>query len=278
VLEVAAVGERTDLSEDVSKHVFLHSLQTSAGFPDPVAGLIGLQAADIDIQDALRVAKWEYEGQWIPHPVVRLTTTLPIAINKDNARVAVRARWGFPVGGGRPVGNARDDKLMTSPMWGSMLAKSPCLVASTGIYEQATLDGKKTSLWFRRRDGKAIVMPGLSAARKMDEGEGRLCCAIVTTTPNQFFGQFHDRQVCVLSPKEADAWMATTDKQEAAALLHAPAEDEWEAIPVDDRIFKPGIREDSDLVPIGPPMRAGDAVPAPGAAKAAAPKQPKAWF
>lgn len=242
-----------------------------------MAGLIGLQAADIEIQDALRVAKWDYEGQWIPHPVVRLTTTMPIGINRDNQRVAVRARWGFPVGGGRPVGNARDDKLLTSPMWGKMLAQSPCLIASTGVYEQATIDGRKTSLWFRRRDGKPIVMPGLCAPRKMDEGEGRLCCAIVTTNPNPFFGQFHDRQVCVLAPNEMDAWMATTDKQEAMGLLHAPEESEWEAIPVDDRLFKPGIREDSDLVPIGPPMVAGEKPVAPAPTETPKPVQKK-WF
>lgn len=221
-----------------------------------MAGLIGLQAADLDIQDALRVAKWEYDGPWIPHPVVRLTTTLPVAVNRDGARVAVRARWGFPLGGGRPVGNARDDKLLVSPMWGSMLARTPCLVAATGIYEQAVLDGRKTSLWFRRRDGKPIVMPGLCGLRKSDEGEARMCCAIVTTQPNAFFGRFHDRQVCVLDPAEADAWMAATEKQEAVGLLHAPAEHEWEAVPVDDRIFKPGRREAEDLVPIAEPLRA----------------------
>lgn len=243
---------------------------TSGSAARAVAGLIGLQAADIEIQDALRVAKWDYEGRWIPHPVVRLTTTLPIAVDRDGVRTAVRARWGFPVGGGRPVGNARDDRLLSSPMWGSMLGKTPCLVAATGIYEQATIAGKKTSLWFRRRDGKPIVMPGLAAPRKMDEGEGRLCCAIVTTTPNAFFGQFHDRQVCSLTPKEMEAWMQETDKEAAMKLLHAAALDEWEAVPVDDRIFKPGIREDSDLVPIGEPMRAGDIVK-----KASAPTK---WF
>ena len=45
-----------------------------------MAGLIGLTAADIDIQDALGAARWEYDDKWVPHPVVRLTTTLPIAI------------------------------------------------------------------------------------------------------------------------------------------------------------------------------------------------------
>lgn len=219
-----------------------------------MAGLIGLTSQDMELQDALRATKWDYDGNWIPHPVVRLTTTLPIAVQEAEGRTIVRARWGFPVGAGRPVGNARDDRLMESPMWRAMLAKTPCLVASTGIYEQAEIDGKKTSLWFRRRDGKPIVMPGLAALRNM-EGEARLCCAIVTTTPNAFFGQFHDRQVCVLSDREADAWMAAMDQKTALALIHHPAEHEWEAVPIDDRIFKHGRRELEDLVPIGKPIR-----------------------
>ncbi|MHB8633106.1 MAG: SOS response-associated peptidase [Thermoplasmatota archaeon] len=221
-----------------------------------IAGLIGLTSSDIDLQDALGVEKWEYEGPWVPHPVVRLTTTLPIAVNKDGKRTAVRARWGFPVGAGRPVGNARDDKLATSPMWGAMVARSPCLVACTGVYEKADVEGKKTSLWFRRHDGKPIVMPGLCAPRNLD-GEARLCCAIVTTTPNAFFARFHDRQVCTLDRAEADRWMAARDAGTARALLHAPALEEWEAVPVDDAIFQPGRRELEHLRPVADPLRWG---------------------
>lgn len=220
-----------------------------------MAGLIGLTSADIELQDALRVVKWQYDGQWIPHPVVRLTTTLPIAVNKPEGRTAVRARWGFPVGAGRPVGNARDDRLQESPMWKSMLGKSPCLVATTGVYEQIVQDGAKLNVWFRRVDGKPIIMPGLCAPRNM-EGEARLCCAIVTTEPNKFFGKYHARQVCVLpTTKEMDAWMSATDPDAAAKLLHTAADDEWEAQVVDGRIFKPGRREMEDLVPIGTPLR-----------------------
>ncbi len=218
-----------------------------------MAGLIGLKSSDIEIQDALQVTKFDYEGNWIPHPVVRLTTTLPVAINRDGERVAVRARWGFPIGGGRPVGNSRDDKLEVSPMWKSMLAKSPCLVAATGVYEQAVVDGEKRNLWFRRRDGKPIVMPGFAAPRTFD-GEARLCCSIITTEPNKYFGRFHPRQVCVVNRKEADAWMGATTPKEALAVLHAPAETEWEAVPVDGRIFKPGRVEMEHLVQLGPPI------------------------
>jgi putative SOS response-associated peptidase YedK len=218
-----------------------------------MAGLIGLTSQDIELQDALQTQKWDYEGNWIPHPVVRLTTTLPIAVNRDGIRTMVRARWGFPVGQGRPVGNARDDKLLSSPMWGSMLAKGHCLIATTGIYEQTEADGVKQSLWFRRRDGKPLVMPGLCAPRNM-EVEARLCCAIVTTTPNPFFGRYHNRQTCSLTRAEADAWMACTDKQEAVNLLHAPQEGELEVLVIDDRIFKPGRRELDDLIPLGQPL------------------------
>jgi putative SOS response-associated peptidase YedK len=222
-----------------------------------MAGLIGLTAADIDIQDALGAARWEYEDKWIPHPVVRLTTTLPIAINRPEGRTVVRARWGFDVGGGRPIGNARDDRLTESPMWKSMLGKLPALFATTGVYEQVK-SPKKQSYWFRRIDGKPIVMPGLWAERGKGD-EKRVCAAIITTAPNQLFRQFHDRQVCSLAGAELDRWMAERDPQNALKLLHAPADDEWEAVPVDDRIFKHGRIENEDLIPVGEPVRWGGA-------------------
>ena len=230
--------------------------------PGAMAGLIGLTSGDIDLQDALQAPRWKHEGAWIPHPVVRLSTTLPVAVTEpDGVRAIVRARWGFPLGGGRPVGNARDDKLLESRLWSGMLAKSPCLVAATGIYEM-TVDaaGAKSSFWFRRRDGRPIVMPGLASPRNLD-AEARLCCAIVTTKPSPFFAQFHDRQVCALDRREADAWMAEADPERAVKLLRAPGNDEWEAVPVDGRIFKPGRVETEHLIETGPALRWGEAAP-----------------
>jgi putative SOS response-associated peptidase YedK len=219
-----------------------------------VAGLIGLTSADIEIQDALRTKRWEYDDTWIPHPVVRLTTTLPIAINKPDGRAIVRARWGFDVGDGRPIGNARDDRLTESPMWRSMLGKTPAMFVTTGIYEQVKAPEKK-SYWFRRVDQKPIVMPGLWSERGV-KGEKRVCAAIITTKPNRLFGQFHDRQVCTLDPDEFDAWMSETDPAKSATMLHTASDQDWEAVPVDDRIFGSGRREMEDLVPIAQPIRA----------------------
>lgn len=225
-----------------------------------MAGLIGLTASDIELQDALQVDRWEYDGDWIPHPVVRLTTTLPVAVATPDGDAIVRARWGFPVGP-RPVGNARDDRLLGSPLWSKMLGSEHCLVATTGVYEMVGRGtAAKQSYWFRRTDGRPIVMPGLAATREI-KGEQQLCCAIVTTEPNAFFGRFHDRQVCALEPDEQAAWLHADGPDEAMALLRPAPEGAWEAVPVDERIFGKGRREMEDLVPTGKPIRSGDRVP-----------------
>lgn len=218
-----------------------------------MAGLIGLQASDLEIQDALGARRFDYED-WIPHPVVRLTTNVPVAVERDGQRVVVPARWGFPIGAGRPIGNARDDRLTASPMWSSLLGKSHGLVAATAVYEQKEWRGKKTSFWFRRVDGKAIVMPALVGLRTVKD-EKRLCAAIVTTAPSQFFGQFHDRQVCALDEPSREAWMTATTAADALKCLKPAANKEWEAVPVDDVIFKPGRREAEHLIPVADPIR-----------------------
>ncbi len=185
--------------------------------------------------------------------MVRLTTTLPVAVNRPEGRTIVRARWGFDVGGGRPIGNARDDRLAESPMWKAMYGKSPCLFVSTGVYEQVKRP-KKTSYWFRRRDGHLIVMPGLVGERGV-KGEKRLCAVIVTTEPSDLFAKFHNRQVCALMAKETDTWMKGGDPSKLGKLLHPPGNGEWEAVPVDDRIFKHGRIETEDLIEVGEPVR-----------------------
>lgn len=220
-----------------------------------MAGLIGLTASDIDVQDATGAVRWAYEGEWIPHPVVRLTTTLPVAVTgEDGEREVRRVRWGLPVGP-RPVGNARDDRLKSSPMWSRMLGSGHALFVATGIYEMIKTDAGKQSYWFRRRDGRPIVMPGLVQARRVHDAE-RLCGAIITTTPNGLFGRYHDRQVCSLEADQLDAWMEA-DAADAVGMLGAAPDDAWEAVPVDGRIFGKGIREIEDLVPLGEPETIG---------------------
>jgi putative SOS response-associated peptidase YedK len=145
--------------------------------------------------------RWSYQGEWVPHPVAGLTTTLPVGVvAADGAREVARVRWGFPVGTGRPVGNCRDDLLEESPMWAKLFGQSHGLFVASGIYEMAKhADGTKRSGWFRRAEGNPIVMPGLIAERSVKYGDDprvkRPCGGIITTEPSPFCAGFHVRQV-----------------------------------------------------------------------------------
>jgi hypothetical protein len=79
-----------------------------------MAGLIGLTADDMVIQDALFAKEWRFGMEWIPRTVCRLTT-LPVGfLHEESDEIVVEAdRGGFPIGP-RTVGNARDDKLQIS--------------------------------------------------------------------------------------------------------------------------------------------------------------------
>jgi putative SOS response-associated peptidase YedK len=133
-----------------------------------MAGLIGLTADDMAIQDALFAEEWRFGMEWIPRPFCRLTTTLPVGFlhEESDAIVVEAARGGFPFGP-RTVGNARDDKLRISPMWSAMLGRSHCLVVTSGISEMVRDGDQKTSYWFRRKDQKPIVMSGLLGERSI---------------------------------------------------------------------------------------------------------------
>lgn len=217
-----------------------------------VAGLIGVNAEKMELVEALQKGKWELE-EWKPRPVVRLTNRIPIAFQDSGTVVIRHARWGFPVGPSRPVGNARDDRLLESPMWSKLLVSGRCLVPATGVFEMVK-DPEKTYYWFRRADQKLLVMPGLFGVRDV-EGEKRLCAAIITTAPNRFFAQFHDRQVATLDEKEAAQWLAEVDPKGAAKLIHAPKDDAWEAVPVSNRVFAHDRRDVEGVPVVGEPVR-----------------------
>jgi putative SOS response-associated peptidase YedK len=217
-----------------------------------VAGLIGINAEKMELVDALQKGRWELEA-WNPRPVVRLTNRIPVA-RREGAEVVLRAaRWGFPIGPSRPVGNARDDRLLESPLWRGLLETGRCLVAATGVFEMVKGEEKRY-YWFRRADGRLLVMPGLCGERGVGD-EVRLCAAIVTTAPNRFFAQFHERQVATLSESEAAAWLSAPDASSAVRFLHGPAEDEWEAVPVSARVFAHDRRDAEGVPVVGAPIR-----------------------
>jgi putative SOS response-associated peptidase YedK len=232
-----------------------------------MAGLEGIDASRMELVDALGVARWEYdEEDHIVKPIVKHADIVPIAVRRAagadgtgaGERVAVRARFGMPVAGGRLITNARDDRLATSAAWRNLFADVAhrCLTAVSYVVER---DGKTgTTFRIQRRDATPMVVPGLCAVRhytftSTGNEYDDLGHVQVTTAANDFVATVHDRFVCELDARaDRDAWLdAAAKPSDLAALLAAAPDDRYEMVPVASGIWK----READATPTGPPVR-----------------------
>lgn len=119
--------------------------------------------------------------------------------------VAVKA-WGIPIAikgakGQRlekPVTNARNDKL-SGFTWRYAAKERRCLIPGTGYYEPGLGPvGAKGEILFTVKERPAFFFAGLWEADAF---------TMVTTEPNEFVRQFHDRMPVVLDDAGALAWL-----------------------------------------------------------------------
>jgi putative SOS response-associated peptidase YedK len=135
------------------------------------------------------------------------------------------AHWGFPpsVQGRGPLINARAESAAFKDAFRAAYVGGRCVVPADGFFEwKTTAEGRKP-LWFHRPDGRLLLMAGLWEA-------GRF--VVLTTGPNDLVREVHDRMPALLTPEEANAWLASPSQK----LLHPAAEGMLEATPVSDRV------------------------------------------
>lgn len=144
----------------------------------------------------------------------------PVVVQENGGRHLVSLPWGVPVtmtgtGGKRftkPVTNARNDKL-TGYTWRYATQERRCLIPATGYFEPGQGPvGAKGEILFTVRERPAFFFAGLWEPH----AEGR-AFTLVTTEPNEFVAQFHDRMPVVLADDDALAWLG--DKPLADELL-----------------------------------------------------------
>lgn len=119
--------------------------------------------------------------------------------------VAVKA-WGVPIEikgakGQRlikPVTNARNDKL-SGFTWRHAVRERRCLIPATGYFEPGLgPPGARGEILFTVKERPAFFFAGLWEDDAF---------TMVTTEPNEFVAQFHDRMPVVLDDADALAWL-----------------------------------------------------------------------
>ncbi|MBV8780675.1 MAG: SOS response-associated peptidase [Phycisphaerae bacterium] len=169
-----------------------------------------------------------------------------IRLDRNGQREIAFVRWGFIPYWTRgkpkvqPI-NARDDKLLSSPMYRDAMARRRCLVLADGFYEWQGKKPPKTPYFFRRKDDGLFAFAGLWERWRPDEqSEPIETCLHITTTPNEVVSPIHDRMPAILSRGDYERWLdPSVPAEEAIKLLHAYAGEEMETYVVSSAVNKP---------------------------------------
>jgi putative SOS response-associated peptidase YedK len=138
---------------------------------------------------------------------------MPIVRQIDGKLRADLLRWGcwpfFDSSGTKPkngfVVNARDDKLLSSPLWRTNVQKRRCLVPADTWLEWTGPKGAKWEVAFRFNDRRPFWVAGLWSKDPIGDGEG---FAMITSSANELVAALpHERMVVVLDEKGARSWI-----------------------------------------------------------------------
>ncbi|KAF0846319.1 SOS response-associated peptidase [Nocardia caishijiensis] len=136
---------------------------------------------------------------------------------------------------GKPLFNARADKIVTAPSFRDSAKSKRCLVPMDGWYEwlvepAPTGKGKavKKPFFMSHADGSRIYMAGLWSVwrdRGTPDAQPLMSCTILTTDAVGDLARVHDRMPLPMPRTYWDAWL-DPDHPAPAELLGGPAADE----------------------------------------------------
>ncbi len=180
------------------------------------------------------VAQLSFDARYNVAP----TQMMPVVTQNGNRSLGLM-RWGYEPrwlkerGGGRPLINARADKLDSAPTFRDALRPQSAIVPATHFFEWQREGSRKTPYVFRLKGGELFGFAGLWF---QEGGERRF--PIITTEPNEVTGPIHNRMPAMLLPAHEDEWLDPDQKEpdKLMTLLGPYSAQLMEAYPVSSRV------------------------------------------
>lgn len=209
--------------------------------------------------------RFEAEVGPLLEPRYNIAPSQPVTVVTQNgARELAQYQWGLipswakdPKIGGRMI-NARAETLAEKPAYRTALARRRCLIPADGFYEWKEADnpveGGKTPMHFRRRDGALFAFAGLWDEWHAPDGTPLRSCTIITGTPNPLVAPVHDRMPIILRPENEGAWLdAGLREPDALLSLLAPyPADVMEVYAVSRQVNTPSVDVPECIEPLTP--------------------------
>ncbi|MED1603187.1 SOS response-associated peptidase [Alkalihalophilus marmarensis] len=172
-----------------------------------MAVIITLTATKEQIEEQLDVQLDDYE------PRFNIAPSQPVlsVISDGEKRKAGYLRWGLvPVWAKDPkIGykmiNARGETVDEKPAFKRLLKRRRCLIVADGFYEWKRTEETKRPYRITVNDS-IFTLAGLWD-RWTSEKEEIVSCTILTTAPNEFMKDIHDRMPVILGDAERKVWL-----------------------------------------------------------------------
>jgi len=104
--------------------------------------------------------------------------------------------------------NSRTDNVVDSRLYSSLLKKKRCLIPVTGHYEfKKDERGKSQAYLVTILDQAYYALAGIWSTWKSPDGSYINTFAIMTSEPNEFLAQVHDRMPVILPREHWDLWL-----------------------------------------------------------------------
>lgn len=155
-----------------------------------------------------------------PRPVVGL--------RRDGSRGLTDMNWGLvPAWAqsttfGRNTFNCRIESLVErKPSFEAAFEARRCLLIGTSYIEHRTEEGRKVPYEFLVDGGRPYAYAGLWERW----GSDFLSCTMITTPPNEFAVDYHDRMPAILRPEDYETWLDPSSSREDLLSLLGTLED-----------------------------------------------------
>lgn len=155
----------------------------------------------------------------IPQPLqarYNIAPSQPVAVvANDGKQTLDYFAWGLvpswakdPSIGSRMI-NARAETLVEKPSYRNAFRRRRCLILADGFYEWKAppAKGSKIPMYIQLKGGKPFALAGLWEDWNSPEGSRILSCTIITTQPNDFMKNIHDRMPVILPESAYQTWL-----------------------------------------------------------------------
>ncbi len=114
--------------------------------------------------------------------------------------------------------NARSETLAEKPSFKAAYKRRRCLLPVDGFYEwQKHPDTKtKTPMYIHLTSGQPFAFAGLWESWHSPDGDHVLSTTIITTAPNTFMADIHNRMPVILDPADYAQWLDPAEQKPEA--------------------------------------------------------------